>query len=148
MKKTILSALYILVLLVVLFIIDAGLVYFLDNVLFVGLSFFNKQHWIIKLICLGFGGYAILEAILAFLTGMSRVIGYYVFKWFPVNDSIVVVAYALAIINSICIIVMVWRVPKHYNFWIVVELLMISGFIWGLSSIVLVPDEVKKGGEV
>lgn len=148
MKKTILSVLYILVLLVVLFIIDAGLVYFLNNVLFVGLNWFNKQHWAIKLVTLFFGGYAILTATMSLLTGMSRVIGYYVFKLFSVTDIIVVVAYVLAIINSICMIVMVWRVPEHYNFWVVVELLMISGFIWGLSSIVLVPDEVKNGGEV
>ncbi len=138
LKEGVLSFLYLLLVFLILALLNVGLTYFLNNVLFVCMDWFNRQHWAIKLVAIFFGGFAIWGGLMGLFEGLTKVIGYYVFKWFPMNAFTMWTALILSVANSIYNITLVWKAAPHYNFWIICELIVISFFIWGLSSIVII----------
>jgi hypothetical protein len=50
----------------------------------------------------------------------------------------------LAVANAIFSIVVLWKMPENYNFWIVLELILVSVFIWSLNFIVIMRSEKEK----
>lgn len=51
---------------------------------------------------------------------------------FAINTA-VILAYANAVWNTI----LLWRLPTHYGVWIVIELLLLTGFVWSFCMAVV-----------
>ena len=143
-KEFFLSAIYLIISIIILGILDLGLEWFFDNVIFSVFNWFNHLSIFFKILLIFGGGVSIFYGLMTIIGRLSTLLAGLIFNKLPQNKFTAIAPFVLALANAIWFIVLIWKVPEHYNFWIVVELLMISGFIWGLSSIVLVPDEVKK----
>ncbi len=142
MKSFVLSSIYLIIALAVLFILDVGLYFFLNELVFPALNWFNHIHWVLKLLVLFFGGVTLFFVIFKILLNAGIKIGELIFDRFPFNLFILVSTILIAIANSIYFIILIWRVPEHYNFWIVIELIYLSIFIYSISSLI-VPKKSK-----
>lgn len=142
-KETILSFVYLLLVIVILSLINMGLWLLFDSIIFNALDWFNSLHWAIKIVSILFGAYAIFSAFLSLCNGISQVIGYLIFKWFPLNNFTTLTALILSLLNSGYNIVKLWRAAPYYGFWMVLELILLSVFVWELSSIVIIKKDKR-----
>jgi hypothetical protein len=135
-KIVILSAVYFILVIVVLLLMDIGLFYFINNIVISILNWFNGLSLTIKLLILLVGGAIAFSAFLSITQRLSSLIGGLVFNVLPQNLFTVISAMILSIANTILNIIWLWKIPEHYDFWIVCELLLLTGFAWGLSDII------------
>ncbi len=138
------SALYLIIAVVLIFLLDLGLEWLLDNVIFSVLDWFNRLTLFFKIMLLLIGGGSLFWALLEMTGRISTLLGGLIFNKLPQNLFTVIAPSILAIANAIWYIVILWRIPEHYNFWIVIELIFLSGFIWQLSAIVMPAKEQMK----
>ena len=143
-KEIFLSALYFLIAVALLLIVDIGLAWLFNEVVFDILDSFNKLHLFFKLLILFLGGATLFWALLAIVSRISTLIGGLIFDRLPKNWFTVIAPFVVAIANAIWNLVLLWSLPTHFNFWIIVELIFLSVFIWGLSAIVLPAKEQIK----
>lgn len=135
-----LSILYFLLAAVILVLLDIGLLYFFDYLVFPALNWFNAQSlaWkiLLLLIC--------SMVFIAFLQVVSRIftlIGGLVFNLLPQNQFTVYGSMALAFANTIFCLYHLWTHPERYTGWVVIELIILSTFIWSLMYIVFPTKE-------
>jgi len=126
-----------------LFLMNIGLYYFLDNVVFGILNWYNSQSLFLKIILL-FGAGSLFTVFLSITQRLSTLLGGLIFNKLPFNWFTMVSTFIIAIGNAIWNIYKLWQIPTHYDFWIVIELLTLSGFIWSLIAIVLPAREQIK----
>ena len=120
-----------------LLLLDVGLGYFLNNIVFVILDWFNRLNIFFKIFILLVGGGVLLGMLFGLVGGVAKIISHFIFKYFPLNWFTLVSSLVLSITNTIFNIIGLWRIPESYNFWVVIELIMLSLFVWSLNSIVI-----------
>lgn len=140
-KIVLLSAFYFIISVVILLIVDLGLFWFLNNVAFNIFDWFNRINIFWKIFILFIGGWALFSYLLTFTSRITTLIGGLIFDRLPHNLFTSLSTTVLSIANIIFCIVILWRVPEHYSFWIVCELIIMSSFIWSLGLIVLPAKE-------
>lgn len=143
-KIALLSAIYLIIAVVLIFLLDLGLEWLFENLIFSVLDWFNSLKLFFKIIILFFGGSSLFWALLVMTGRISTLLGGLIFNKFPQNLFTVIAPFVLAIANAIWYIIILWKIPEHYNFWIVCELILLSGFIWQLSAIVMPAKEQIK----
>jgi len=136
-KTVILSIVYFFLVIIVLLLMDVALGYFLQYVLFKVLDWFNGLSLFFKISLLFIGGSVILAILTSLFRGFATAISHLVFKFFPVNGFTLISSLILCVMNTILNIIGIWRMAPYYDFWIVVELIWLSGFVWGLNSVVI-----------
>ena len=142
-KIALLSALYFIIAMVLLFFVDVGLFYFINDVLINILNWFNRLTLFFKIFILVIGGglfFALLELVQRFTT----LLGGLIFNHLPQNWFTLISTFIISICNAILGIVWLWRIPNNYTFWIVCELIVLSGFIWSFSAITMPAKEQMK----
>jgi hypothetical protein len=137
LKTAVLSIIYFLLVIIVLLLMDVALGYFLQYVLFKVLDWFNGISLFFKISLLFIGGTAILAILTSLFRGFATGISHIMFKFFPVNAFTSISSLTLCIINTASNIIGIWRMAPYYDFWIVVELMWLSGFVWTLNSVVI-----------
>ncbi len=65
--------------------------------------------------------------------------------WFPANTFNVLASIVLFLINTIYTIVQMWKGHSSYNFWVVIELLFLTSFIYKANYIVVMKEDRKRG---
>ena len=143
-KIVLLSALYLIIAVILIFLLDLGLEWLLNNVIFSVLDWFNKLTLFFKILLLLIGGGSLFWALLEMTGKISTLLGGLIFNKLPQNLFTVIAPFILAIANAIWYIIILWKIPEHYNFWIVCELIFLSGFVWQLSAIVMPAKEQMK----
>lgn len=143
-KEAMLSALYFVIAVVLLVLLDFGLDWLLDNVVFNILNWFNRLTLFFKIFVFLIGGFTLFISLLQITGRMTTLLGGLIFNKLPQNLFTVIAPFVLAIANAVYCIIILWKVPAHYNFWIVVELIIISVFIWQLCAIVMPAKEQMK----
>jgi hypothetical protein len=141
------SITHIIVAIIVLFILDIGISSSFNFVLYNVLIPFNGLSFLMKFFLFMIFGYFFF---VIFLTIMERIItlfGGLIFSRIKTNENSNLIVYILAIINAIYNIVWICRSPKSYDFWLIIELIIISTFIWSLNKIVLPLEEQKEINE-
>jgi hypothetical protein len=136
-KRFFLSVLYILIAIFLLFLVDIGLYYFITDVVVYILDWFNGIRFFFKLLLIFIGGFSIFIALLQVTQRVSTILGGLIFNKFPYSPVASGVAMLIALLNALWNIIWLWRVPNHYNFWVICELIVLSSFVVGLSAIVL-----------
>ncbi len=143
-KIALLSALYLIVALVLLFLVDVGLYYLLNNVIFKLFNWFNTLNVFWKILLLFFGGYSIFILLMNLTGRLATLLGGLLFNKLPQNYFTLIVPIVLAFANAVVCIIYLWKTPNRYTFWVICELLILSVFIWSLSAIVIPAKEQIK----
>ena len=144
LQTAVMSIAYVLIAIAILAIMDFGLYYLLNNLLFKWLNWFNGQSWLIMVLVFVFGVVLIFSAVTQLFSAIGGIIGNLIFSHFPMNMFTVIASSIVGIGNSIFCIIKLWTAAKHYSFVVVLELIYLSAFIWGLAGIVLPPKEERR----
>lgn len=143
-KIALLSALYFIIALVLLFFVDVGIYYFINGVVLDIFNWFNRLSLFFKITLVLIGGTSLFYSLLMLVQRITTILGGFIFNRLPQNLFTVISTFIISIGNAILNIIWVWRIPEHYNFWIICELIILSGFIWSLSAIVMPAKEQMK----
>lgn len=108
------------------------------------LNWFNHLSTFIKIIVLLFGGLAIYGALLGVVSRIATLLAGLIFDKLPQNWFTLISSLVLAFANGIWNLIILWSIPNKYNFWIVLELLILSGFILSLCAVVMPAKEQIK----
>lgn len=114
-----------------------------DKVIFSMLDWFNQKSTFIKIILLilGIGGFLSLTLN---LTGVvTNIITAYLLKVFPQNLFTVISGFLIAAANSVNCIIQLWNAIPFWDFWFIIEFIILSGFIISISFILL-PFKIEK----
>ena len=142
-NKLVLSGLYVFALAGCLFLLDIGLEWFLNDVLFGLLDWFNRLGLILKILLFAVGGVGLLYLLFGVFSLAAAFINELVLQWFPVNLFTVTVSVILVLCNAVLGIIELWRMPEAFGFWIVLELLLLSYFVFHVNwMLVLRMDKV------
>ena len=136
-KIIFLSVVYFITALVIITIVDIGLYFFLTHIVFRILNWFNDFNWILKLIFLFLGGATIFNLLLDWTSLLAQLLGGIIFNHLPLNWFTLISSMALSVINAVYNIIWLWKIPEHFTFWIICEMILLSGFIWSFCSIVM-----------
>ncbi|TWI81179.1 hypothetical protein IQ13_2195 [Lacibacter cauensis] len=109
-------------------------------------NWFNSLKLIWKLLLLLLGGLAFFSFILNLIKSIILLVISIVFRKVPVNPVTYIGSSILAFINSAFLTYIIWTTPERYNLWIIIELLVMTGFVFGISNCV-VPQRLFKKDE-
>jgi hypothetical protein len=132
-KTALLSAVYVILLLVFITLLNIGLAWLFNNVIFDILNWFNKKGLFLKLILLCLGGVSLFYLILQLFSFIPIMLGILAGTFFPFNIFTVVSGAIISISNAIWLTIELWKIPSDYSFWIVIELLILTGFIFSIN---------------
>ncbi len=143
-RIAVLSVAYFIIAVILLLLVDIGVYYFLNDFVFTILNWFNGLNIFFKLLILFLGGLTVFIFVLQLTQRISSLIGGTIFDRLPQNLFTIVSTFIISIANAIFNIIWLWRIPSHYDFWIVLELIILSFFLWTLSAIVMPAKEQMK----
>jgi hypothetical protein len=136
-KEVVLSIFYFIVAIILMLLLDIGVYYLVAYVIIDVFNWFNGIWWFWKVTFIIIGGTSLFIALLNLVSKLSTLVGGVIFNKMPQNYFTQFSTFLLALANAIYNIVWIWRIPPHYNFWIVCEMLLLSVFMWSLMAIVL-----------
>lgn len=145
-KEVFLSMVAVIVAILLLWVMDLGLFYLLNNVILDVLNWFNNINWVYKALIIILGGVSIFIILFQVITVISGLIGGFIFDKLPDNLFTKITTGILALANAGWLILKLWKLPTNYNFWVICELIILSIFIWALC-IVVVPLKSQKKEE-
>lgn len=109
-------------------------------------NWFNGLKLIWKLVLLFLGGLAFFSFILNLIRSVILLVISIVFRNVPFNPVTYIGSSILAFLNSAILAYIIWSTPERYNLWIIIELLVMTGFVFGISNCV-VPQRLFKKDE-
>jgi len=142
-KSVFLSLIYVLAVLIVLFLLDLGIENLLNHAVIPLFDWFNTKKIWFKVFLLLIGGTTVIYLVFSIANILGVLLNKIVLSWFPLNAFNIVASMVLAIANAIYSIVLLWKIPEHYTFWIILELILVSIFIWSINFIVVMREEKK-----
>jgi len=131
-KEALLSALHFVATIVFLFLINLGFAWVVNHILLGLFDWFNGLSFFWKLTLLFFGGFIVVQLITALSNLIAGFLGVLLYSKLPVNQFTAFSAGILVLCGFIWTMYDLWSFPTHFSFWIVVELLVVSGFAYGL----------------
>lgn len=140
-KEALLSALHVIVTIVFLFLINMGFAWVVNHILLNFFDWFNGISLFWKLALLFLGGFIVVELIAVLSSLIAGFLGAILYRKLPVNKFTTSSAGLLVLAGFIWTLYDVWTFPSHFTFWIVIELLVISGFAYGLYYMVFVTSQ-------
>lgn len=136
------SILYVIILITFLGLLNWLIFFILNTWVLDFLNWFNHLDliWFIILLML-------VPAIIGLLFNIIGIIAIsasaFIFQFFPFNTFTTIVSFILSLGSTIYGVVILWKLPNHYDFWIVMELLMLSYMIWVVNSFAIARDPNK-----
>ena len=121
-KSVLLSALYFLVLLILIALINFGLQFLLNSVVFNVLNWFNKLSLIWEIVILVVGGFTLFLLIFHLFSFIGQLIKTGLLYFLPINSFTATSALVLAVLNSLFDCFYLWKSPSHFSTLIVIEL--------------------------
>jgi hypothetical protein len=140
-----LSIAYVFILIVLFVLIDLGFIWLLNNVILDVFNWFNHLSIFWKLFLLVIGAGSLLMMAFYICSGIASLIGYFIFKHIPTNLFTQIAGGIIAIGNSIYLIIKLWQLPTRFNFWVVVELLILSVVAWAFAAVARTKKEYEEG---
>jgi hypothetical protein len=131
-----LSIAYVIILALVFTLLDFGFIWLLNHAILNLFNWFNHLGLFWKLSLLIIGGGSLLLTAFYLFTGLAAFFSSLIFRHFPTNYFTEIIGFLIAVANTIYLVIKLWELPTHYNFWIVIELLILSIFVWSFAAIV------------
>lgn len=141
-KEILLSVLYMIVAFIITSLIYAFVAWFLENVIINLLIWFNELNLWLQIFLFFIGITSILSLLFNIVLTLNGLICGLINILFPVNLFTIIVAYLFAIINSTALTIELYNIVQHWNFWTVIEFIMIAGFIITMNFM-FVPQKTK-----
>lgn len=141
-KEILLSVLYLIVAFIITSLIYAFVAWFLENVIINLLIWFNELNLWLQIFLFVIGITSILSLLFNVALTINGLICGLINMLFPVNLFTIIVAYLFAIINSTALTIELYNIVQHWNFWTVIEFIMIAGFIITMNFM-FVPKKTK-----
>ena len=141
LKEILLSALYFVVALIVTSLIYAFIGWFLENVIMYILDWFNSLNLWLKIFLATIVG-SILSVLFNLAINLNAIICGTMNMIFPANIFTIIIGVFLSIINSIALLLQLWRTVPYWDFWFVIEFIMIGLFIISMNSM-FIPRKIK-----
>lgn len=141
-KEILLSFFYLITAFIITSLIYAFVVWFLDSVIINLLIWFNHLNLWLKIFLLFAGITTILSLLFNIVIAINALICGLLNMLFPVNLFTIIVGYLFAIINSVALTIELWNIVQKWNFWTVIEFLMIASFIVSMNFM-FVPKKTK-----
>ena len=139
-----LSVLYVFVLIGLFVLIDLGFVWLLNNVVFNLFNWFNHLSFLWKIFVLIVGGGTLLILMFQVCSGISNIIAFLIFRHIPTNLFTLTAGLLIALGNAVFLIIKLWQVPTKYNFWIIIELLLLSFVAFSFVAIARTKKEYSE----
>jgi len=141
-KTVFFSVVYVILLILFFLILDVAIGWFFYNIVFRMLDWFNGLSFFWKFMLILIEAGIVLGLVSALFNFIAVTVSHMIFRYFPLNWFTLIAGLALALINTILNVIGLWKIPEHYNFWIVLELLILSFFLWSVNFLV-VEKEIK-----
>jgi hypothetical protein len=141
-KELFLSVAYLLVALVIASLLYVFIGWFLDDVVFSVLNWFNSLNFWLKIFLFVLGIGSILRFVLDGVVFLNGLICGLINLLFPINLFTIIVGALLSVSNSILLLMQFWKAVPYWNFWFVMEFIVIASFIISMNSI-FIPRKVK-----
>lgn len=139
-----LSALYFILAVVVLLLLDLGFDYMCQYAAIPFFDWFNGLKTWIKVLSLIFGGVTLVAGVLNLPTALGSLLFMYIFSKLPTNGFTLWSAIVLSWANIIWNLFIIWNYPSNFSFWVVVEMLILSAIAWSFSCAVIPVEEQKE----
>jgi hypothetical protein len=140
-KESLLSALHVIVTIVFLFLINLGFAWVVNHILLGLFDWFNGLSFFWKVTLLFLGGFIVVELVTVLANLIAGLLGVIIYSYLPINRFTRWASGLLVLGGFIWTIYDVWTFPTHFSFWIVIELLLISGFAYGLYYVVYITSQ-------
>ena len=143
-KVVVSSAMYLMLTLSLLFLIDIGLYFFIFYFVANILAWFETLGIVLRLSILMVAGGSLLMILLRWTKSSSSLISGLIFKKMLHNPFTIISAFLLSIANAVLGIFWLWRMPERYDLWTIDGLVVLSLFIWVLCTIAMPSREQLK----
>ena len=140
-KEILLSVIYLFVALIVTSLIYAFIGWFIENVIMYLLNWFNSLNLFLKIFLVTIVG-GILSILFNLAINLNSIICGTMNMLFPANIFTIIIGVFLSIINSIALLIQLWRTVPYWDFWFVIEFIMIGLFIISMNSM-FIPRKIK-----
>jgi len=136
-KTALLSALYIIILLVLGLFINLGIGWILDNWVIPLINWFNHLAFVWKFLLFIFGGYAIFFIILNAVKIVTSIITGFVFYKLPENNFTIISSTIIYLVNLVWLIYGLWEMTPTFTIWIFLEFILLIFFIASATSVLM-----------
>jgi hypothetical protein len=135
-KEALLSALHVVATFIFLFLINLGFAWVVNHILLNLFEWFNGISLFWKLMLLLLGGFIIVELVIGLSSMVAAFLGTLLYSKLPANNFTTFTGGFLILIGFIWTMYDIWTLPIHFSFWIIVELIVVSGFAYSLYYMV------------
>jgi hypothetical protein len=142
-KTPLLSVLYIVSLFIVLTLMDFGLAWFLDNLLFPLLNWFNSRALFWKWLIVILGGFSVFIWFLQLFQHFSVFINIFLSRYFPTNTFTFIAGGLLCLLNIIANVMALWNAMPGMNVWLVLEFIILVIFLVFLNFSFLIKGKAQ-----
>lgn len=142
--KTLLSIIYILLLVIIAIITDVTFFWVFNHWLYPAITWFNslKISWKIILFFISFTSlFGVFLKIFGKLTGVLNALW---MKFFPNNRFTQLGSMIIGIVNLIYSVTIIWKSFDHFNFWLVLEFVFLLIFLIGVNVVFMVKPTMKE----
>jgi len=142
-KIALLSAVYIIVLLVLGLLLNLGLGWLIDECVIPLINWYNHLAIVWEVLLFIIGGYMVFQLMLGTVKMVTNVIFILVFNRLPENNFTVITSFLIYLTNLSWLTYHLWEITPKFSFLIVLEFLVLFVFIASATS-VLMPWYLKE----
>lgn len=135
-KVALLSALYAIVLIPFAFLLDIALQWFINNVVLWIFDWFNGINIFTKILVL-IVGLSIFYLLLSIFKMIGGILSQLIFYKLPENLLTLIFSSIVYILNVVIGSIFVWKIVKHFNFWVLCEFIILVSFILSANTILI-----------
>lgn len=143
-KEIGLSALYAILIIAFAFLINLAMEWFSFKVLFKLLDWFNGLTLLWKLLVLFIGGFTVVTFIFILFQSIGALLSALIFGSLPQNLFTLIFCIVIFLASVVMSIIYMWRAFPFWNFWFVMEFIMLCLFVISLNSILLPVSRKKR----
>ena len=142
-KSVFFSVIYLCIVIGFLFLFNLALTYFLNDLVFNMLDWFNGRVWWFKILLLCFGGFTIFILIWGLFGAIASIITSFSLSFFQLNPFVLIVSMLLSYASSVYGIIGLWKAAPHIDLWVILELLLMSALIFRINTLIVTPHKEK-----
>jgi hypothetical protein len=136
-KEILLSFLYPFVAFIITSLVYFLIAWFLDNVIINMLNWFNNLNFWLKIFLLILGISTVLGLVFNLARILNAIICGLMNLLFPINTFTVIIGTMFSIINSIALLIQLWKIVPYWDLWFLGEFIIIASFIISMNSMLI-----------
>jgi hypothetical protein len=143
-QEAILSAVHVIATIIFLVLITLGFGWVVNNILLRLFDWFNGIGLFWKVTLLIVGGFGVVQIVVGLSSSITAFLGILLYKRLPVNGFTTFSTGILSLAAFVWTMYLVWTLPVHFSFWIILELIVISTFALSLYYSVFMTTQITE----